>query len=149
MERFWLRGSFYDVLTFLSILLRTFSIWVSYGIQHEDVAIVRTNLLLRCLIVDSDPFQDILNSCFNYTTSPSQQRFVLLYVHAAVVSELYPRLSSVNRLFRMISDVTSPAFNVEGRQWRSSVIEIFYYYFTALWADPMVGKLSVSRYLIS
>jgi hypothetical protein len=45
----------------------------------------------------------------------------------------------------MISDVTSPAFNVEGRQWRSSVIEIFYYYFTALWADPMVGRSSVSN----
>lgn len=59
---------------------RTFSIWVSYGIQREDVAIVRTNLLLRCLIVDSDPFQDILNSCFNYLTSSLQQRFVLLFL---------------------------------------------------------------------
>ena len=123
----------------------TFSIWVSYGIQQEDVAVVRTNLLLRCLIVDSDPFQDILLSCFNYLTSPSQQRFVLLRSGSVILSELYPRLSSVNRLFRMISDVTSPAFNVEGRQWRSSVIEIFYYYFTALWADPMVGRLSVSN----
>ena len=62
---------------------RTFSIWVSYGIQQEDVAIVRTNLLLRCLIVDSDPFQAILHSCFNHLTSPSQHRFVLPYVHAA------------------------------------------------------------------
>src|SRR5882762_591616 len=77
MERSWLHGSFYDVLSFISFLPRTFSIWVSYGVQQEDVAIVRTNLLLRCLIVDSDPFQDILNSCFNYVTSPSQQRFVL------------------------------------------------------------------------
>jgi hypothetical protein len=84
MEKPWLRGSFYDVLTFISFLPLTFSIWVSYGIQQEDVAIVRTNLLLRCLIVDSDPFQDILHSCFNYLTGPSesQQRFVLLYVHA-------------------------------------------------------------------
>ena len=70
---------------------------------------------------------------------------MLLYVHAAVVSKLCPRLSSINRLFRMISDVTSPAFNVEGRQWRSSVIEIFYYYFTALWADPTVGRSSASN----
>ena len=44
----------------------------------------------------------------------------------------------------MISDVTSPAFNVEGRQWRSSVIEIFYHYFAALWADPTVGQSSIS-----
>lgn len=149
MERSWLRGPFYDVFTFISFLPCTFSIWVSYGIQQEDVAIVRTNLLLRCLIVDSDPFQDILNSCFNFVTSPSQQRFVLFYVHTTVIFELYFRLSSVNRLFRMISDVTSPAFNVEGRQWRSSVIEIFYYYFTALWADPIVRKSSVSQYLIT
>lgn len=64
-----------------SFLQSTFSIWISYGVQQEDVAIVRTNLLLRSLIVDSDPFQDILLSCFNYCTSPSQQRFVLLLRH--------------------------------------------------------------------
>jgi hypothetical protein len=68
----------FKMFLFISLLLCTFSIWVSYGIQQEDVAIVRTNLLLRCLIVDSEPFQDILHSCFNYLTSPSQQRFVLL-----------------------------------------------------------------------
>ena len=45
----------------------------------------------------------------------------------------------------LISDVMSPAFNVEGRQWCSSVIEIFYYYFTALWADSVVGRSSVSH----
>jgi hypothetical protein len=43
----------------------------------------------------------------------------------------------------MVSDVTSPAFNVEGRQWRSSVIEVFNYYFSALWADPCVSKRSL------
>jgi hypothetical protein len=41
----------------------------------------------------------------------------------------------VSRLFRIILDVTSPAFNVEDRQWRSSVIDVFYYYFSAAWAD--------------
>ncbi|KAF8163325.1 hypothetical protein B0H34DRAFT_805778 [Crassisporium funariophilum] len=95
-------------------------VWKSYDIQREDTAIVRTNLLLRSLTVDSEPFHDILHSCFS---APS--------------SSLQHRLSGVNRLFRMISDVTSPAFHVEGRQWRSSVIEIFYQYFSALWADPV------------
>jgi hypothetical protein len=45
------------------------------------------------------------------------------------------RLLAVARLFRIILDVTSPAFNLEGRQWRSSIIEVFYRYFFALWAD--------------
>jgi hypothetical protein len=45
---------------------------------------------------------------------------------------------AVTRLFRIILDVTSPAFNVEDRQWRSSVIDVFYYYFSAAWADEKV-----------
>lgn len=130
----------------LSFLRCTSSIWVCYGIQQEDVAIVRTKLLLRSLIVDSDPFQEILNSCFNYSTSHSHQRFVCSLSSRSLWSELYPRLLGVNRLFRMISDVTSPAFNVEGRQWRSSVIEIFYHYFTALWADATVRAQFLIQY---
>ncbi|KAF8964709.1 hypothetical protein BDZ97DRAFT_1815206 [Flammula alnicola] len=93
--------------------------WTTYDIQREDVAVVRTNLLLRSLLIDAEAFQDILHMCMDPMTSSIQQR-----------------LSGVNRLFRMISDVTSPAFEIEGRQWRSSVIEVFYYYFSALWADP-------------
>ena len=73
---------FMNFLPFLSFLPRKFSIWASYGIQQEDVAIVRTNLLLRCLVVDSEPFEEILFSCFNHLTSPSQKRFVLFCVHA-------------------------------------------------------------------
>lgn len=38
----------------------------------------------------------------------------------------------------MIEDATSPAFIVEDRQWRSSVIDIFRYFFAALWEDERV-----------
>ncbi|KAJ7128150.1 hypothetical protein C8R43DRAFT_957635 [Mycena crocata] len=47
-------------------------------------------------------------------------------------------LLAVSRLFRIISDLTSPAFNIKGRQWRSSIIEVFYRYFFALWADEKI-----------
>ncbi|KDR81629.1 hypothetical protein GALMADRAFT_239698 [Galerina marginata CBS 339.88] len=99
--------------------LISFCAWTVYNIQQENIATVRTALLLRSLLVDSEHFQDILSTNMDPLTSSTEQR-----------------LSSVNRLFRMISDVTSPAFHVEGRQWRPSVIEIFYYFFSALWADP-------------
>jgi len=52
---------------------------------------------------------------------------------------LHHSLSAVTRLFRIILDVTSPAFNIEDRQWRSSVIDVFYHYFSATWADERVG----------
>lgn len=39
----------------------------------------------------------------------------------------------------MILDVTSPFFQVEDRQWRSCVIEVFYRYFGALWMDEKVS----------
>lgn len=68
---------FIKILPFSS-LQGTFSIWISYGVRREDINIFRTNLLLRSLIADSNPFQDILLSCFDYFTSLSQQRFVFL-----------------------------------------------------------------------
>lgn len=43
------------------------------------------------------------------------------------------------RLFRMVLDVTHPAFQVEDRQWRPSVIEIFNCYFSCIWKDPTVS----------
>ena len=47
-------------------------------------------------------------------------------------------LEAVVRLFRIVEDVTSPAFTVEDRQWRSSVIDVFRYFFGALWEDERV-----------
>jgi len=46
---------------------------------------------------------------------------------------------AVTRLFRIVLDVTSPFFHVEGQQWRSSIIEVFYRYFGAIWMDERVS----------
>lgn len=39
-------------------------------------------------------------------------------------------------------DSPSPDFNVDGRQWRSSVVFIFAQYFRAIWLDPQVRYLT-------
>lgn len=92
--------------------------WKFYNIQRHDVASIRTNFLLRTLVVDAELFQDILSGVLSHSNHWEQ------------------RLLATNCLFRFVSDVTSPVFCVEGRQWRSTVTDTFYCYFTSLWADP-------------
>ncbi|KAF8628329.1 hypothetical protein AX15_003874 [Amanita polypyramis BW_CC] len=45
------------------------------------------------------------------------------------------RLSAVTRLFRVVQDVINPAFEVEGRHWRSNMTIVLYFYFNTLWTD--------------
>ncbi|PPR08077.1 hypothetical protein CVT24_010538 [Panaeolus cyanescens] len=112
--------------------LITSCVWKAYGIQRDEIALARTNLLLRSLLVDGEPFQDILLST----------------IHGNVSTEV--KLLNLNHLFRMVSDVTSPAFGVEGRQWRSSVVEIFYHYLSALWQDSQEEvRLSVRASMVA
>ncbi|KAJ2931375.1 hypothetical protein H1R20_g5743, partial [Candolleomyces eurysporus] len=82
--------------------------WRFYGTQRQDIAAIRSQFLLRVIVVDSEPFQNLL---------------------------LIARLVTVNRLSRILADVTSPAFNIDGRQWRSSIGETFTTYFSVLWND--------------
>ncbi|KAJ6596919.1 hypothetical protein DFH09DRAFT_972654 [Mycena vulgaris] len=91
--------------------------WQFYDIQRHEIYAIRTTFLLRTVVVDSQPLQELLHD------------WLLPSGHWEL------RLLGVIRLFRIILDVTSPAFNIEGRQWRSSIIEVFYRYFFALWAD--------------
>ncbi|KAI9070388.1 hypothetical protein FKP32DRAFT_1586228 [Trametes sanguinea] len=91
--------------------------WQFYAVQAPEISTIRTSLLLRFLVVDSQPFQALLEHIF------------------AEDSNWEARLEAVVRLFRMVEDATSPAFDVEDRQWRSSVIDIFRYFFSALWDD--------------
>ncbi|KAF8654221.1 hypothetical protein AX16_003745 [Volvariella volvacea WC 439] len=91
--------------------------WGFYGIQHHQIASVRTGILLRTLVVDPQPFQELLATCFQ----PSE--------------EWEERLLAATRLFRIILDVISPRFVVEDRQWRSSVIDVFFHFFNSMWAD--------------
>ncbi|KAI8998560.1 hypothetical protein BD414DRAFT_519687 [Trametes punicea] len=92
-------------------------VWQFYASQAPDISTIRTSLLLRILVVDSQPFQALLHSLF------------------VVGGSWETRLQAVARLFRMIEDATSPSFNVEDRQWRSSLIDIFRYFFSSMWED--------------
>ncbi|KAH9946036.1 uncharacterized protein BXZ73DRAFT_86240 [Epithele typhae] len=92
-------------------------IWQFYGVQASQISTIRTSLLLRVLVVDPQPMQLLLQDTFEFK------------------GNWEARLQAVVKLFRIVEDVTSPAFNVEDRQWRSSVNSIFYYFFRALWED--------------
>ncbi|KAF9075268.1 hypothetical protein BDP27DRAFT_1315801 [Rhodocollybia butyracea] len=89
-----------------------------YDIQRHELSALRTGLLLRVAVVDTQPLHELLETWFQ----PD--------------GDWELRLAAIVRLFRIILDVTSPAFTVEGRQWRSSITEVFYYYFNSLWTDP-------------
>ncbi|THH16358.1 hypothetical protein EW146_g4274 [Bondarzewia mesenterica] len=93
-------------------------IWRFYEAQRHEIAAIRANLLLRVLVVYSQPFESLLERTLQACVSWSL------------------RLQAVKRLFRMILDITSPAFTLEDRQWRSSTVCIFYHYFTSMWRDP-------------
>ncbi|KAH9856975.1 hypothetical protein C2E23DRAFT_892456 [Lenzites betulinus] len=92
-------------------------VWQFYAVQDARISTIRTGLLLRSLVVDPQPFQYLMRSLFKEG------------------SNWTARLEAVVRLFRIIEDATSPAFVVEDRQWRSSVIDVFRYFFAALWED--------------
>jgi len=48
------------------------------------------------------------------------------------------RLHSATRLFRVIQDVCSEGFTVDGRQWKTNTVEVFQAFFSLLWCDPKV-----------
>ncbi|KAG7452502.1 uncharacterized protein BT62DRAFT_879722 [Guyanagaster necrorhizus] len=91
--------------------------WQLYGIRRQEISAFRAPFLLRTLVVDAQPFQLILKK----------------YFRAEGDWEL--RLEGIARLFRIILDSPTPDFQVEGRQWKSSVGDVFYYFFSSLWAD--------------
>ncbi|KAF9227889.1 hypothetical protein BS17DRAFT_410421 [Gyrodon lividus] len=92
-------------------------IWQFYTVQHHGISSIRISLLLRVLVVDVLPFRDLLTHAFRPSTNWES------------------RLAGVVRLFRVIMDATSPAFQIEGRQWRSCVLDIFYCCFQSIWTD--------------
>ncbi|KAF8894642.1 hypothetical protein BD779DRAFT_1502197 [Infundibulicybe gibba] len=103
--------------------------WQFYRIQRPEICNIRTSFLLRTLVVDSVPFQNILRD--EFLQHEDWQR----------------RLLAATCLSRIILDVTSPHFNVDDRQWQSSVTDIFCYYFTSLWADENAQvRLSIETF---
>ncbi|KAK0210802.1 hypothetical protein DFS33DRAFT_1251098 [Desarmillaria ectypa] len=91
--------------------------WQLYGILRPEISALRASFFLRILVVDIQPFQHILKRVFS------------------AEGDWELRLEGIARLFRMILDSPSPDFQVEGRQWKSNVGDVFYYFFTSLWAD--------------
>lgn len=85
--------------------------------QYHEISAIRMRLLLRVLVADPESFRDLFDQIFRVGTS----------------WEL--RFQAVTRLFRIILDLPNPAFALEDRRWRSSMTEIFYRYFTAIWID--------------
>ncbi|PBK96908.1 hypothetical protein ARMGADRAFT_1010439 [Armillaria gallica] len=92
-------------------------VWQLYGIRRPEISAFRAPFLLRTLVVDSQPFQNTLKKVFS------------------AEGDWELRLEGIARLFRIILDSPSPDFQVEGRQWKSSVGDVFYYFFASLWAD--------------
>jgi hypothetical protein len=41
------------------------SAWRFYDVQQHEISSIRTSFLLRTLVVDSQPFQEVLQSCFS------------------------------------------------------------------------------------
>ncbi|KAG1878063.1 hypothetical protein DFJ58DRAFT_648717 [Suillus subalutaceus] len=92
-------------------------VWHFYGIQHHEIASIRTTLFLRILIVDPQSFYEFMSSMSEST----------------VAWDI--RLLALDRFFRMVLDITSPDFVVKDRPWKHSVVDLFYYAFEPLWID--------------
>ncbi|KAG1827253.1 uncharacterized protein BJ212DRAFT_1256361 [Suillus subaureus] len=92
-------------------------IWHFYGIQHHEIASIRTTLFLRILIVDPQSFHEFMSSMSGPT----------------VAWDI--RLLALDRFFRMVLDITSPDFVVKDRPWKHSVVDLFYHAFEPLWID--------------
>ncbi|KZV90247.1 hypothetical protein EXIGLDRAFT_720571 [Exidia glandulosa HHB12029] len=91
-------------------------VWHLYDIQLHSLSVMRMKFLLHVLVVDSQPFENILAEIF---MSPDWEL----------------RFQALTRLFRIILDVTNPQFYVDGHQWRAAVAVVFVYFFEALWRD--------------
>lgn len=55
------------------------SMWSFYGIELSDVSVTRAALLLRILVVDSQPFQNLLMKQFE-GQNDWQLRYVMCYL---------------------------------------------------------------------
>jgi len=114
------------------------SIWNFYGVQHHEIANIRTALFLRILIVDPESFREFL-SLMNGPTVAWDIRYYVPDLFEMLL-KVFARLLALNRLFGMSLDITSPDFVVENRSWKHSVVELFYYVFEPLWVDEKVRR---------
>ncbi|KAG5220464.1 Protein kinase delta type [Salix suchowensis] len=100
--------------------------WKAYAVQQFDISAIRPAFLLRTLVVDEEPFQALLDGLYQSSVDWKIRCFRL----TEGIS-----LDSVSRIFRIILETLSASFNVEGRQWRTSVANVFRKFFSAIWSD--------------
>ncbi|KAG8776725.1 hypothetical protein FRC15_011792 [Serendipita sp. 397] len=81
---------------------------------------VRLKLLLRLLIVDVQPFSNLLAETL-HNDSPWEIRFEV-----------------TTRLFRVLLDINTPGLDIRGHQWRPSVVPVIVAFFSQLWRDNRV-----------
>ncbi|KAK0459777.1 uncharacterized protein EV420DRAFT_1620288 [Desarmillaria tabescens] len=89
--------------------------WQLYGIRRSEISAFRAPFLLRTLVVDTQPFQHTLRRVFS-----AEDDWELRFYSSSSLCDI------------LTHTCTS---QVEGRQWKSSVSDVFYYFFTSLWAD--------------
>lgn len=116
------------------------SIWDFYSVQAPELSLIRGALFVRVLVVDSQPFQSLLAVHLN---NENWEIRYGLYDRGVFYVLNESRLEAVLRLFRIVSDVTSPTFVVEDRQWGPSVVEVFRRFFSVIWSDKKVCTISL------
>jgi hypothetical protein len=114
------------------------SAWNFYGIRRLDIISARSSLLLRVLGTESTQLRSILRSTLMITTH-WQARLVIQAQTSGGVQPLR-RLHAAMRLFEIILDLTNPELDDGAQQWRSSLFDIFYHYFSVTWSDSNVSS---------
>lgn len=96
-------------------------VWHFYSqTQIPDLSNLRITFILRLLVVDPQPFINLLDDLLK-DTSPWEQRF-----------------ETITRLFRMIIDVNTPGLDIPGRQWRLSLVPVIICFFSRMWKDDRI-----------
>lgn len=132
-----MQSSSFEFVT-VQIILYYHSIWHFYGVQHHEIASIRTALFLRILIVDPHSFHEFL-SLMSGPTVAWDIRYYVPFCFNMLLNH-FVRLLALDRLFRMTLDITSPEFVAENRPWKHSVVDLFYYAFEPFWVDEKVRR---------
>ncbi|KAI9509630.1 hypothetical protein F5148DRAFT_1367050 [Russula earlei] len=93
-------------------------VWSFCEMQSSQLSSICPNLLMRIVVVDSQPLEDLLQASLS-----SETRWET-------------RLHTLRQLFRIILDTINPSFVIEDRQWQLSATIFFYNFFIALIQDP-------------
>ncbi|KXN89237.1 Protein kinase C delta type [Leucoagaricus sp. SymC.cos] len=117
MHTFFASSSSLEIHEVDNIILKNLGAWKLYDVKKPEIHKLRSPVLLRVLSVDPEGFQEILEQRFSDTRTWER------------------RASSATRLFRILQDVCSPNFNIDGRQWKSSIVRLFQTFFSLLWSD--------------